>query len=563
MEQPMSKLDNVVQLCESYDLNEYTYWLSLIEDFVLSLWNFETTSKQICRISNVEKEDLNSLQKYSEHIAKHVANVNAFFDSWVKESCKYKQTFDYKIKQRDYLDKTIIPTIHDFVKNANEILFSFRKNQATSSVNMKQCYYNYTNEHFRINIPYFFNFGVHSTNVILETINKPQCASILPPIRRAQEQENQYYSSQVSAEGIKDEPKRKTFSLWGGKYIASGAYGCVTNPPVKCMHHSKRSSNPIYDPETKIGKVFERSSSANDEKAMQEIIQTIDPKGKWTLPMHMLCLVRDFSVKDEKHKCHLLQGSADKKGKFYHQLIYENGGKDLWKWAKMANNEKWSAVRKRNLFIKMCRALRPIFVGLNDLHKHKYLHMDLKPPNMLFDGKKLFVIDFGLMDKTEQVYALDNKHMTHILKYDYPYYPPEFKIFAHHKESRSSDWHFIKFIHNFGYDSYHAKHNPRLDNVKKQYDMFFKKLLQNGRFNESKLQKTFSQQTSKIDIYSLGESFLELYKKLVTEDTLFTIQMKHLLKRMVDVDCTTRPTWEAIINMYDSFSKESIKSTKK
>jgi serine/threonine protein kinase len=569
-------LERIVQLCESSDENEYKEWIKLINDIQKPVSKFVKILNIVCKSEITDIRYVEYFKYYSDKLVRIISDINSFFGKWVTESLNYSDYFEYYSDKRDIIRELFLSDVITFLEYVENISTNLNVQQSNINEYDEKCgqlLSIFPINKFVIKVPYFFNFGMRSSTTIIETVKNQSSKnylSPLPPRVYEQREQNKSLPTPQAKKMLNSIPidQKKAYNAWfgkkvGGKFIAAGAYGCVTAPPVKCIQHTKRTNNPLYDPETKVGKVFDRSSKADEEKRKQEIIQQIDPKGKWTIPLHMWCLVRDFSAKDEKNKCHLLQDSPTKRNKAYAQLIYEKGGKDLLKWVNRAKKDKWSDVRKRNIFVKMCKALRPIFVGLNDLHKNKYAHLDIKPGNILFDGNKLFIIDFGLMDRITEIYDLKNTEMIHILQYDYPYYPPEFKILGFRKESTDSTYHFSKFIKNFGFRSYQTKTSSRFANVKKQYDHFFSKLLKNGKFNDDYLQKIISPHTSKIDVYSLGEAFLEIHRMLVVNDSLFTIQMKHLLKKMVDINCFTRPSWEEIIDMYDSFKEESKNTRQK
>jgi hypothetical protein len=363
-------------------------------------------------------------------------------------------------------------------------------------------------------------------------------------------------SQRVSSEGmIYDEDQEKKGWLpsifkKGGKYVASGTYGCVFSPPIKCTVHKTRFANKLYDPRHKVGKVFSHAADAVDEKILIEKIRKIDPKHEWTVPMHLYCSVKHFAPKDEKNRCPLLSEDVSRT-KVYPQLIYEKGGKDLYKWVKKAIIEDWSVVKKRNLFVKMCENLRPVLVGLKKLNDAHLLHADIKPGNMLFDGKKMYVIDFGLMRTSKNFYTFENRHL---LKHNYLYYPPEFKIFAYSQQSSDTSFHFKKYLENYGFN-HKQEMASKYDSIKKTYSIMLDSLKEKGKgskqLNVNNLGRIFNKSVDRVDVYSLGMTLYDLYRKLVVENTEYTIKMKFLIEQMILIDFRKRLDWDTVIRIYD------------
>ena len=198
----------------------------------------------------------------------------------------------------------------------------------------------------------------------------------------------------------------------GGKFIASGSYGCAFKKPVKCKNEANTVNNGV-------GKVFGRPEFADSEKVIMSKIKKIDPKFTWTLPLLHSCTVDKFKQSDDPDLCdHVVKDIRS-----YPQLIFKDGGVDLQ--AIIRKTHQLTQDRKRKLFLSIFQSMVPVLHGLANLSDSNLIHLDLKPSNLLFDGKKLVVIDFGLLTNSTELY---NKSKLSLLSYDYPYYPPEFKL---------------------------------------------------------------------------------------------------------------------------------------
>jgi hypothetical protein len=376
--------------------------------------------------------------------------------------------------------------------------------------------------------------------------NSDYISNRLPPIKTAYAKQNGIMNPTLKKPSpnqpwIKPEvyKLREQRLYQGGSFIGVGTYGCVTKPPVKCDSNSSRSTNPKY--KKTIGKIFENHREAKYEKEIFDKVKSVDPFNEWTVQLVGSCYVNKFNRSDEKEKCPHVTNEPNK---YYTQLIYNYGGKDLHSLVKMAYQQKWSAGRKRGLFIKLCTALKPVLYGLGKLSMYDYQHLDLKPANILYDEKQLRVVDFGLMDDADKIYTHRNLFM---LQHDYLYYPPEFKLYALSQQTIDINKHYAAFARNFSFLSELLNNNLR-----NQYIEFFKYIRQSNKsFRTRPLNRIFSDNSRKVDVYSLGMTFIELHHKLVEKDTELTFAFKQLFEWMISINCVERPSWSMVIQKYN------------
>ena len=189
----------------------------------------------------------------------------------------------------------------------------------------------------------------------------------------------------------------------GGKIWGEGTYGCVFHPPIKCDGEKKRRSG--------VGKIIKNMYDANEEIQIAKKIKKIDPKGNFTNPIIHDCMIKKSNI-TKKDEDNILCGATStlNENKTYRQIIYRYKGEDL---LQTTNKD----------FMKFFNLVN----GLKLLQQNKICHRDIKEQNILSLKNKYIFIDFGLTTKTNLVYTQDEES---ILMYDYPYYPPEFKIFA-------------------------------------------------------------------------------------------------------------------------------------
>jgi len=311
-------------------------------------------------------------------------------------------------------------------------------------------------------------------------------------------------------------------------YIASGTYGCVFKPKVKCTDPHKYGATAKYV--RSVGKVF-----ANEDEAYLEIenqlivMKKIDPKSEFTAKFMEKCLVSRFQRKDELEKCPyaLKQHPV--------QLVYEYGGIS---YDYMLKNNQPSIPKLK----KLLKGLTEIFEGVAAMHKKGYVHQDIKPPNILFSNrhKHAILIDFGIMTRVEDVYAVKNNH---VLTHHYPYFPPEFKL------EMSKEWLEYKRLINMNFSTGALK---EIKTVMK---------LSGVNFAED-LRATFThgyRDPAKIDSYSLGvvlAMIINWAQPSLPRDHVIVSKVQSLIERMCHQDSKKRWTVYEASKAYKEFIKE-------
>jgi serine/threonine protein kinase len=317
-------------------------------------------------------------------------------------------------------------------------------------------------------------------------------------------------------------------------FLGEGTYGCVYRSPFPCQskkHYAK----------TTVGKVFADKSEAAIERRLQNFVSKIDPHQTFSIPVSDICDVSlsNTAFRKELAKCSIINNAS----KTYQQIVYSNGGLDLRKhMAKKGSKTK---------FNKIFRLLRPILDGLQVLHKHGYIHQDIKPANMLYNGKKVYLIDFGIMESSKKVYREGNKH---VLSHHYPYYPPEYKLYVH--GNKPFNTFYLKFIENFsGFPEISGNHVNLIDVMKSTLDMNLVKDLYDVYNSSTSAFKT----PTKTDVYSLGIVLLQLYIWSGLEDIAAeknrNEKIKVLIKGMIKFNPSERLNMDEVIEMHQQILK--------
>lgn len=309
----------------------------------------------------------------------------------------------------------------------------------------------------------------------------------------------------------------------GGKYLASGKYGCAFNPHLKCIDVSNKKHT--------IGKVFSDTEEHDVElQVMNQIKKDIDPNDKFTVPFHGSCSVHYYRKTDGASTCTHLDQSNPRQHK---QLLYGYGGQPL--------SLKLKKPGSITTFLNILPKFIPLFEGLVKFNQYKIVHLDLKMDNLLLMKSKLYLIDFGLMQSEKDVFVSSNAR---VLLHDCLWYPPEFKSFLFKKGNG-----FEKLFKRVT-DNFHGSNQDVAKGLSTVLKMNVKDDLE-AFFNDDLPKKQYKNLASKVDVYSLGMLLFKFYlwsgfhKKTYKRSTVKIIireKFIDLIKGMVHFDPRKRFT---------------------
>lgn len=311
-------------------------------------------------------------------------------------------------------------------------------------------------------------------------------------------------------------------------YLGSGTYGCVFSPPLQCKKHpnekQQQSSKHV------VGKVFINKHAFQDEyKNFKYMTEFVDKRSEFTVHMKAECIVKPTTLNAPTDKCTTFKGTE-------HQIIYPNHGDDLLIYAQ--NNHG-----NVKAFLKLVKALAPVFKGLETMARAQVIHSDIKPANMLYNPvqKRVVLIDYGLVTPFKDI--LGPSHNS-IKGATYMYFPLEFKLVHNRKISTKQLADLLDKAHGG------------------KAHTFFDTLDINISNELSRLVSQNSKDTriipEKIDVYSLGITIAEImHMMLPTEGVKFTrydkiklALIKNMIRDMVRLNPAERLNPKEIARIY-------------
>lgn len=220
------------------------------------------------------------------------------------------------------------------------------------------------------------------------------------------------------------------------KYIGKGAYGCVFMPALSCEGQVRSKRKDATD----VGKLFRNPRDFSDEMKAYKIIKALDPKSEWSLPIKKACKANIHEVNDSLLKCPFIQEDVGTGERIeYMQIVMPYGGIPL-RLLFRGRHPQQSLYAKPSIK-DLTAFMKTVLKGISKIDQAGYVHMDVKPANILLRKKgkaatQAYLIDFSLLQKKTGVY--DYRTNQFIFRTKYVWYPPEFTIFYKLKKTHQS-----------------------------------------------------------------------------------------------------------------------------
>ena len=358
------------------------------------------------------------------------------------------------------------------------------------------------------------------------------------------------------------------------KVIGEGSYGCVHKPSLECKD---TASNITY--KNKISKILMKED-AMKEMDEYDIISKYDKKNHFFLGKPSNC-----DVKTTTQNIKAIQDCED--GKYFIEnidntqlLIMNYGGENLEIISK--NFKKMKKTTKNIDFVKnFLKEAKRILYAIDFLYKHKIVHHDLKPQNIVFNKKinKIKLIDFGFTTYKGEIINLSKQSDNRLSKchWSYPleihfYNHDKYEMFSKYSEEEKYEY-FKDIVKNLNIKE-HDKCSTAFNILfyyiidkktneiekKKIINMYFsdyKKMLFNivhGKYEEF-LEKSIET----IDLYGVGITFyllLNNMKHLLEKS--FVNEFENLCYHMVTPDLSKRYNVESAMMKYDEMLENNL-----
>jgi len=222
------------------------------------------------------------------------------------------------------------------------------------------------------------------------------------------------------------------------KEVGVGSFGVVVKPPLEFAKIQNIDEEYINKNTNDVGKIFKfyaitdktNKTKENYETELEELknIKKIDKKHIFTVPFKGAYsgyiseeTWKSYSYLEidlELSRTREVSSDQNDPKNIIYQIILEDGGSELS-----------HLFRNKNLinYEKFITIFNKFLTGMLLLQKKKVVHRDIKPPNVLYNGEKLNLIDFGLAVNAKDIYKLNNENIRR-MNYVYIFNPPEYYI---------------------------------------------------------------------------------------------------------------------------------------
>lgn len=329
------------------------------------------------------------------------------------------------------------------------------------------------------------------------------------------------------------------------KYIESGTYGCVIKPGYNCENNN-------FPLNKTVSKLFSDKEEWIYEIMQNKKINEIDKSNIFTVKMISNCEIsQNYITKNVKNidRCSIIY-EDDK----IYQIVYEDGGYDLRHlFIKNHIFERYPNFNIKDFLIKLTN----IFDGLYKIELLGLSHRDIKIDNLLFNGDKISLIDFGLMIEKNKIF--DYKKLYMYSDSNIYYYPNELKLYATKKLNYNFNnltlysSNLIYMLEQFIINNKKSNSNELyLSKIRKIIDKIKKDSIQYLNFFKKTKQEIDLKRFEKVDVYLLGVVLIEilLYIMIYIPNFIIKEELFDLVLQMLEIDPYKRISMKDAKDLY-------------
>jgi len=339
-----------------------------------------------------------------------------------------------------------------------------------------------------------------------------------------------------------------------GKLLGEGSYGCVFFPMLNCKEAEVLNKN-VY--QRMVSKVFTSLDESSDsifekEADLARLVNKLDPSGSYFGTPTKICKVpfEELIKHPAFQECEELNYAISTKPAALDQIVMPDYGLQLDTYLRVFKQLNRGVKYPANLWIDN---IRNLLEGIKLLQQYKYVHMDIKHSNILFDNKTMRLIDFSLVKTFDEVYLEKYKSR---LSYDYLPYPFEFPFVYYNKYSNDTNIFSYYKLNLLAFDNTTYKTYLGLyDTDTFKAEQILKKESENLQRWLKETPEWFDivkQNVDKIDIYSIGITCLFLhneidFSKITNKEYVNYMQF---LKKLTQMDFRERPNINTALELH-------------
>lgn len=380
--------------------------------------------------------------------------------------------------------------------------------------------------------------------------------------------------SSRSASSSKSSPKSpstpaNSSSPKSPKIIGQGTTGCVIKPSLKC-DKTIYPYNAAYVGK-KVSKLIIDDDDFKTEIELNKKIHGIDKTGKYFIVPVSACTANVNNVNKGVIITNCKMITAIRPSGNINHIVMPDGGVNMLQYVLELGLGKLSL---KNWILMMENVIH----GIVRLQQSKICHFDIKPENIVYDGKKIRLVDFGLSDPFDKLYIYDiiaaregYEISTRTDNFvNYALWPIEIYAYKYGRTFKNTPINAQEFYRHFRHK---INESPTEPPYPLNSAVNYVQLLRNVYSNDDQLQTASKdlvdafntdpdlritlkkpEVMEKIDVYSLGISCIWLHEYLDLDGADVSLKNAYIkfVSKMMHFDYRKRLSVKEMVTMYNS-----------